>query len=70
MGVVRPNSRTWLLSSACFATFCCKTPNKTLFKEAKSKRYFPVASRACPTNGSACGSLRSHNLTLFVKQKK
>ena len=25
--------------------------------------------RACPTNGSDCGSLRSHNLTLFVRRK-
>ena len=24
--------------------------------------------RACPTTGSDCGSLRSHNLTLFVRQ--
>jgi len=23
-------------------------------------------NRACPTNGSDCGSLRDHNLTLFV----
>ena len=31
------------------------------------KRYFlHTAIRACPTNGSDCGSLHSHNLTLFV----
>jgi hypothetical protein len=27
----------------------------------------PVRDRACSTNGSDCGSLRSHNLTLFVR---
>ena len=30
----------------------------------------PCHYRACPTNGSDCGSLRSHNLTLFVRPIK
>ena len=31
------------------------------------KKLFSIyGERACPTNGSDCGSLRSHNLTLFV----
>ena len=41
----------------------------------QSKRYFhrqlnqypPHSCQACPTNGSDCGSLRDHNLTLFVR---
>ncbi|MBU3945943.1 MAG: hypothetical protein KJ900_07385, partial [Proteobacteria bacterium] len=33
------------------------------------KKIFSIYSdRACPTNGSDCGSLRSHNLTLFVRK--
>jgi hypothetical protein len=30
------------------------------------KMFSMYSYRACPTNGSDCGSLRSHNLTLFV----
>ncbi len=39
-----------------------------LFKPAQlPKKIFSIRlHRACPTNGSDCGSLRSHNLTLFV----
>jgi len=39
-----------------------------LFKSAQPpKKIFSILPRrACPTNGSDCGSLRSHNLTLFV----
>jgi len=34
------------------------------------KSYFFInrLPRACPTNGSGRGSLRSHDLTLFVRQ--
>ena len=32
-------------------------------KEAGSSKHH----RACPTNGSDCGSLRDHNLTLLVR---
>ncbi|MBU4152483.1 MAG: hypothetical protein KKD63_06355, partial [Proteobacteria bacterium] len=38
-----------------------------LIWQTPSQKLFSIySSRACPTNGSDCGSLRSHNLTLFV----
>ena len=32
----------------------------------QSDIFYIYESWACPTNGSDCGSLHSHNLTLFV----
>jgi len=34
----------------------------------QSDIFYIYESWACPTNGSDCGSLHSHNLTLFVRQ--
>jgi hypothetical protein len=37
-----------------------------LIQANPQKAIFYIIDRACPTNGSDCGSLHSHNLTLFV----
>ena len=38
-----------------------------LIQANPQKAIFYIIERACPTNGSDCGSLCSHNLTLFVR---
>ncbi|MDD2468599.1 MAG: hypothetical protein PHI97_31870, partial [Desulfobulbus sp.] len=41
-----------------------------LIQSLGTKKLFSIEDhRACPTNGSDFGSLRSQNLTLFVRQK-
>ncbi|MFT5814048.1 MAG: hypothetical protein ACI9VT_001807 [Psychroserpens sp.] len=49
------------------------TPSASLFvftslpKEATLKDIINSETLACPTTGKVCGTLSSHNLTLFVK---
>ena len=51
----------------CRGIFPAFLPPQPPDSTPQTKKLFSIYNhRACPTNGSDCGSLRSHNLTLFV----
>ena len=58
-------SRVWALRQ--FFHFPALHGHFCLIQRPHSKKMFSIyRNRACPTNGSDCGSLRSHNPTLFI----